>query len=72
VTFLNYAQAHREGRPGGFAPIIIGSLLVGLLVSTCSYFNRSRNTFAAAVSGIISAIAFFSVLLATLISCFGS
>ena len=72
VTFWHYAQAHREGHPGGYLPLAIGGLLVGLLAAACSYFNGLRHTFTAIASGVVAAITFMAVLLATLISCFGS
>ena len=72
VTFWHYAQAHREGHPGGYLPLAIGGRLIGLLVAFCSYLTGSRHAFPAIATGATSTIAFMAILLATLISCFGS
>ena len=75
ATFLQYAKAHRAGQPGGYFPIILGALVVGLLATLCSYFSQlklTRSASVAVLSGATASIAFFAVLLATLISCFGS
>ena len=75
ATFWRYALDHHEGLPGGYLPIAIGTLLVGLLVALCSYFARPtplRRAFPAIASGVVASIAFMIVLLATLIASFGS
>jgi|APMI01.1.fsa_nt_gi drug/metabolite transporter (DMT)-like permease len=72
VTFWQYAQAHRAAHPGGYLPLAIGALLIGLLVAACNYFNGSRRAYSAIASGVVSAVVFIAVLLATLILCFGS
>lgn len=75
ATFLQYAHAHRADQPGGYLPIFLGALAIGLLATLCSYFVASkpaRSAFTAFVSGVSAAVVFAVVLVVTLIWSFGS
>ena len=75
TTFLHYANAHRQTKPGGYSAVILGAMAVGLLVTLGSYFNRPkpmRSRFAATLSGVFASIVFVLVLFATLVRSFGS
>ena len=75
ATLFQYIQAHHVGQPGGYLPIVFGAIAVGLLVAGCGYFAKpqtARSGFAAVLLGVIASMAFFGVLLATLIWSFGS
>jgi hypothetical protein len=75
ATFLHYANAHRQTKPGGYFALALGALTVGLLVTLGSYFNRPkpmRSRVAAILSGVFASIVFVLILLATLVWSFGS
>ena len=72
MTFLQYVQAHREGHPGGYLPLAIGALFVGIVVSACTYFSGRRHVFSAIACGIGTAVLFIGVLLATITWSYGS
>jgi hypothetical protein len=75
ATLLLYIQAHHAGHPGGYAPVMLGAIAVGLLVAGCSYFGKlqaARSGFAAILLGVLASVAFFGILFVTLIWGFGS
>jgi hypothetical protein len=70
-----HIQAHRVGEPGGYIPIILGALSVGLLVSGCTYFaapQHVRSGVASTLPGVLASVTFAGVLSAVLILAFGS
>ena len=75
VTLFQYIQAHRAGQAGGYLPIVIGALVVGLLVAGCGYFAKQEAARSALASGLLGALAsaaFIAILFVTLIGAFGS
>jgi hypothetical protein len=75
ATLLVHIQAHRAGQSGGYLPIILGAISVGLLVSGCDYFARPpvvRTRFASVLTGALASLTFTGVLLTALILGFGS
>lgn len=75
ATLLQYIQAHREAQPGGYLPIILGAVFVGLLVAGCNYFAKLQNQrsgFTAVLLGVLASIVFIGILFVTLIWSFGS
>jgi hypothetical protein len=75
ITILQYIQAHHENQPGGYLPLFIGAVLVGLLAAICSYFASSasgRSALLALLIGLISSLAFSGILICTLVLGFGS
>jgi len=75
ITLLQYISTHREHRPGGYFPIFLGALLVGLITLFSSYFASStsdRSVSQAVIAGLLSAIAFFGILTVVLILAFGT
>jgi hypothetical protein len=64
ATFLHYANAHRQTKPGGYFAMVLGALAVGLLAALGSYFNRPRpmrSGVAATLSGVFASIVFVLV-----------
>lgn len=75
ATLMVYIQAHRAGQPGGYLPMLLGAFSVGLLVTGCNYFIAPRVVRSGLVSislGSFASLIFLGVLVAALISSFGS
>ena len=75
ATLFHYVVSHRLGQPGGYFPLAIGTIGMWVLVAICSYFAQSagaRSALSAALQGLLAALAFLAINLATLIWAFGS
>ncbi len=75
ATLRYYAQAHRVGEPGGYFALALGALVVGVLAGVATYYSvtSARPTIlAAAASGLVVSLATAGVLVAALVSAFGS
>jgi len=73
ATLLQYISAHRTGVPGGYLPIVLGSLATGLLVAMFSRLAAPKSTATVlAVIGLLASAAFAAILVVTLIWGFGS
>ena len=75
AIFFEYLQANQAGHPGGYAPLLLGTLVVGLLVSVCHYLAAPRPTrsiIRALMVGVTFSVVFMGVFTATLIWRFGS
>ena len=73
ATLLQHIHAHRTGQPAGYMPLALGALAAGLLVAMCSRLAAPRSTATfTAIIGTLACVAFAAILVATLISGFGS
>ena len=75
ATLLYYAQAHRLGVPGGYLPMGLGAVCVGLLSGIGGFLVASprwRSIPVAAGVVLVTTLAASGLLLVTLIWAFGS
>jgi hypothetical protein len=75
ATLFQYIESHRLGQLGGYFPLVIGAASIWILVASCGYFARSvnvRSKLTAALQGLLAALAFVAINVATLIWAFGS
>jgi hypothetical protein len=75
ATLLYYAQVHRLGVPGGYLPIGLGAVCVGLLAGIGGFLAASprwRSIPVAAGVVVVTTLAASGLLLVTLIWAFGS
>ncbi|MBF6025045.1 hypothetical protein [Lysobacter niastensis] len=75
ATLLHYAQAHRQGDPGGYLSIGLGAICVGLLAGVGVFLVASPRWRAISVAfgvALVTSLATCGLLLATLIRAFGS
>ena len=74
-TLLHHTQAHRLGVPGGYLPLGLGAVCVGLVASVGCFLvapQERRSVPAAILVALVVAFATSGLLLATLIWAFGS
>jgi hypothetical protein len=75
ATCLHYALAHRHGISGGYLPLALGAVCVGLLAGTGGFLvapPQWRTIPIAVVIALVASLAAFGLLLVTLIWAFGS
>lgn len=74
-TLLHHIEAHRLGVPGGYLPMVVGSVGVGLCAGAGSFIasasNRRSIPVMVAVAGGVSLVT-AGLLLVTLIRAFGT
>jgi hypothetical protein len=75
ATLLHYIQAHGLGVPGGYLPLALGAISVGLLAGVGGYYSASphrRIISSAVAAAIVVSFATAGLLVVTLVWAFGS